>query len=104
MKEYVKDKQEFSLYTESRIHWLIEKEPVMISRMDGMTGTMHTGEYRLILSISGISCDELPTRTVFLKLDLGRHFPNQDSYKEAIEAAEAYIEKEFPDATEGAFE
>lgn len=102
MKEYVKHKDEFADLTIGRIHWIILNEPERITNMAG-TGVMNTGEYRLVLSVSGISKDD-PKRIVIMKLNFGVYFANQPEYAEKIKEIKKFAKDQFPEATEGAFE
>ncbi len=102
MKEYVKKKDEFAKLTKGRIHWIIYNEPQRIGNIGG-SGIMNTGEYRLVLSVSGISKDK-PKRVVVMKMNFGIRFANQPEYAEKIKEIEEFAKEHFPKATEGAFE
>ena len=102
MKEYVKDKDEFDKLTKGRTHWTINNEPLRISNIGG-GGIMNTGEYRLVLSVSGISKDD-SKHVVVMNINFGVYFANQPEYAEKIKKISKFAKAHFPKATEGAFQ
>jgi hypothetical protein len=99
MKEYVKDKKEFLSLVNNRIHWAIRRTPVKVSDIAGRH-TMTTGEYHHILSVTSLS----PIgHIVLIETDFGIKFPNQEDYSIFLDEIKEYVEKEFPEATEGAW-
>lgn len=100
MKEYVMDKKEFASLTKGRIHWCVEKEPILMSKMDG-TGSMQTGELHLILSVSGIAKDG--GHVVVMKVNCGTAHRYAEGYNEKLQELREAVKEEFPNATEGAW-
>lgn len=102
INEYVKDPDEFKSLTKGRVHWTIEKEPVVLTDMaNGQK--MRTGEQHITLSVSAVAKDG---HVVFIKDYYGIAWVGgkNDTYAERLEKIKQDVAKEFPKATGGSWE
>jgi len=103
LTEIVLNHDEFKKLSKGRIHWHIEQEPILMSKVDG-SGAIQSGEVRLLLVVTALSKDKDPLRIITMKINMGTHFRHAEGFKEKLESVREAAKKEFPEATEGAFE
>ena len=101
MKEYVKDPDEFSELSKGRVHWEIKQEPILITRVDG-SGVMDSGDVAFYLSVTSQAKDG--NHIIAMKFCVGKANQYTEEFQKQIKKIRKAAEKDFPEATEGAFE
>jgi len=101
MKEYVLDPDEFRDLSIGRVHWALMKEPIYITRIDG-TGKIDSGDHSLYLSITAKAKDA--NHIIAMKIGCGSINRFADNYQDRLKEIREAAKKDFPKATEGAFE
>ena len=100
--EYVMDSEEFESLVKGTCRFVVEKEPVTYTKLDGSGGIQSGAEVRLIVKLTGRSKDD-PNRIVGMKIDCGFFNMYSPEFKEKLEKVKEAAQAEFPAAKPGVF-
>lgn len=100
--EYVMNSEEFESLVKGTQRFIVEKEPITYTKLDG-SGVIQSGaEVRLVVKLTGRSKDD-SNRIVGMKIDCGLFNMYSPDFKEKLEKVKAAAQAEFPAAKPGVF-